>query len=130
MFDFVLGLDRWVARVVAYVSLMTDEYPPFRLDQGGAERAAVGEPQPAPEAQPTCGAAPLDAEPVVTPYRSRPATHQTRPWWSKLGRSPRSLSTASIAAGGWANVRNCLRSTLSPRFCTATTQREIGLRRG
>ena len=58
IFDFVLGLDRWVARVVAYVSLMTDEYPPFRLDQGGAERAAVsephpGEPQPPPEAQPT-----------------------------------------------------------------------------
>ena len=58
IFDFVLGLDRWVARVIAYVSLMTDEYPPFRLDQGGAERAAVGEPQPGeprppPEARPT-----------------------------------------------------------------------------
>jgi len=37
MFDFVLGLDRWVARVAAYVLLMRDEYPPFRLDQGGAD---------------------------------------------------------------------------------------------
>ena len=57
IFDCVLGLDRWVARVVAYVSLMTDEYPPFRLDQGAAERAAVSEPQPGgqppPEARPT-----------------------------------------------------------------------------
>jgi hypothetical protein len=42
IFDFVLGLDRWVARVGAYVLLMRDEYPPFRLDQGGAE-AAEGE---------------------------------------------------------------------------------------
>ena len=37
IFDVVLGLDRWVARVAAYVLLMRDEYPPFRLDQGGAE---------------------------------------------------------------------------------------------
>jgi hypothetical protein len=35
-----MGLDRWVARVIAYVLLMRDEYPPFRLDQGGSEEAA------------------------------------------------------------------------------------------
>jgi hypothetical protein len=39
IFDLVLGLDRWVARVVAYAGLMTDAYPPFRLDQGGEEKA-------------------------------------------------------------------------------------------
>jgi hypothetical protein len=37
VFDLVLGLDRWAARVGAYVMLMRDEYPPFRLDNGPSE---------------------------------------------------------------------------------------------
>lgn len=37
IFDLAVGLNRWIYRVIGYAALMTDEYPPFRLDQGGRE---------------------------------------------------------------------------------------------
>ncbi|HYX99540.1 MAG TPA: DUF4389 domain-containing protein [Mycobacterium sp.] len=37
MFDLLMGIARWRYRVAVYVSLMRDEYPPFRMDLGNVQ---------------------------------------------------------------------------------------------
>ena len=43
LFDFAVGINRWGYRLLVYVSLMTDSYPPFRLDQGSVDPGGPAE---------------------------------------------------------------------------------------
>ncbi len=53
IFDFVMGMNRWCYRVLVYVALMRDEYPPFRLDNGGPDPGSIPTPRgPAPAPAP------------------------------------------------------------------------------
>jgi hypothetical protein len=48
LYNFVMGMNRWVVRAFVYPALMTDQYPPFTLDQGSTEpveEAAPGAPE-------------------------------------------------------------------------------------
>jgi len=44
LFDLLLGINRWLYRVLTYVALMHDQYPPFRLDQGPDETVDLTHP--------------------------------------------------------------------------------------
>jgi hypothetical protein len=44
LFDFAVGINRWSYRLLVYVALMTDRYPPFRLDQGSIDNEVPTQP--------------------------------------------------------------------------------------
>jgi hypothetical protein len=49
IFNLVVGINRWIYRVITYAALFRDEYPPFRLDQGPREPVTPG-PEDVPDA--------------------------------------------------------------------------------
>ncbi len=65
IFDFVMGLNRWCYRVLAYAALMRDEYPPFRPDTGGTDPGSV-------PAAPPPGPPDRSGDLVESAHRSQP----------------------------------------------------------
>jgi hypothetical protein len=63
IFDFVMGMNRWCYRVLTYAALLRDEYPPFRLDNGGLDPGSIPAGPPPPPAPPE----PESREPELMP---------------------------------------------------------------
>ena len=102
LFDFLMGLNRWIYRVTAYVALMRDEYPPFHLDMGPRDpgEAAAIPPAVTPCRPGVCAPARADRAgrpmPVSRPIpASRASAEQVRPRPGRpMGRRASTVSAA------------------------------------
>ncbi|MGZ4638560.1 MAG: DUF4389 domain-containing protein [Actinomycetes bacterium] len=108
IYDFVLGMNRWVLRVAAYAVLMTDRYPPFRMDMGGHEPGGtltVSEPPEPPEPPPPfepSAAGPAQPAPGAPPTAPSPSSGWTagRIVALVIGSVLGIVSTGLLVAGG------------------------------
>lgn len=74
LFDLITGLQRWCYRVAGYSLLLTDAYPPFRLDLGGDDPGSPRRTTPAAE---TVGRPePMVAVPAGPEPSARPAPNR------------------------------------------------------
>lgn len=96
IFDVVLGMNRWTLRVAAYAGLMTDQYPPFRLDRGWVAQEA----------------------PAVrySPGRPAPAAGSWWPWH----RPVLAAIAALIAASAWAGAAGLIWFSIQPESRTGS----------
>ncbi len=68
LFDLLMGLNRWIYRVITYVALMRDEYPPFHLDMGPTDPGDLQPLGAGPSAPPAYGqAVPAEGQPGGQP---------------------------------------------------------------
>jgi hypothetical protein len=105
LYEFVMGMNRWCFRVLAYVALLRDEYPPFRLDQGGPDPGSTR-----PRRLPNPRRLPAHARDPLTnaPHRQRRMTCHS---WS-CGGSPRCSGAARSPS-----TRSTSRSTTASSWC-------------
>jgi Domain of unknown function (DUF4389) len=97
IFDFVLGLNRWVLRAGAYGALMTPEYPPFRLDPGENEPGTLA-------ITPTATVAPPASPPTAESASPTRAWGAGRVTGVVLGSLAVLAGLAAVVAGGTAVV--------------------------